>query len=229
MGVRVGLLFLVVLGISWDSEARNLVESDGSTVIYDFSVMQLNYRQSERAVQGLEGVHRNEKVCTLCEEFTAEALDYLKENKTQKEIIDILHTTCSQMHSFSQQCDTLVDYYAPLFFSEIALIEPEDFCQKINLCEQMAIISKAVNKDSCEFCHQAVADVLLKLKDPDTQLEIIELLLKGCDSVENYVKKCKRLVFEYAPMILANAERFLETTDVCAVIHACNLPTSSSM
>ncbi|TQE05917.1 hypothetical protein C1H46_008441 [Malus baccata] len=53
-------------------------------------------------------------------------------------------------------------------------------------------------------------------------LEIIELLLKACNSVENYTKKCKRLVFEYGPLILTNAEQFLETTDICTALHACN-------
>ncbi|KAK4582228.1 hypothetical protein RGQ29_025410 [Quercus rubra] len=45
-------------------------------------------------------------------------------------------------------------------------------------------------------------------------LEIIELLLKACNSMENYVKKCKKMVFEYGPLILANAEKFLESTYV---------------
>ncbi|MBA0827525.1 hypothetical protein Goarm_012302 [Gossypium armourianum] len=53
-------------------------------------------------------------------------------------------------------------------------------------------------------------------------MEILELLLKGCNSVQNYVQKCKRLVFEYGPLILANAEHFLETTDVCTILHACD-------
>lgn len=45
----------------------------------------------------------NDNVCTLCEEFAGQALDYLGENKTQTEIIETLHQTCSQLHSFKQQ------------------------------------------------------------------------------------------------------------------------------
>lgn len=63
-----------------------------------------------------------------------------------------------------------MDYYAPLFFVEIAMIEPEDFCKKVNLCEDAGFISPQIYGDSCSVCHEAVVEVLLKLKDPDTQV-----------------------------------------------------------
>ncbi|KAF3447984.1 hypothetical protein FNV43_RR08691 [Rhamnella rubrinervis] len=119
------------------------------------------------------------------------------------------------------KCISLVDYYAPLFFSEIASIQPGAFCQKVDLCQQIAMFSAQIQEDSCELCRHAVSEVIIKLKDPDTQLEIIEILLKACNSVETYMKKCKRVVFEYGPLILANAEKFLETNDICTTLHAC--------
>ncbi|KAI0531201.1 hypothetical protein KFK09_000754 [Dendrobium nobile] len=33
--------------------------------------------------------------------------------------------------------------------------------------------------------------------------------------------QCKRLVLEYGPVIIFNAEKFFEKTDVCTAIHAC--------
>ncbi|KAK9290780.1 hypothetical protein L1049_008958 [Liquidambar formosana] len=224
MDLRVRLLLLFVLGATWACNARQLATSDMSSknlVTSDFSVLQVIYQEQEKEVQASE-VGRNENVCTLCEEFTAQAVDYLSENKTQTEIIGLLHTSCSKLRSFKQQCITLVDYYAPLFFLEMSTIQPEDFCRKVNLCEKTTTTSPALYEDSCGFCHKAVAEFLVKLEDPDTQLEIIELLLKACDAMENYVKKCKRMVFEYGPLILANAEKFLETTDICTTFHACN-------
>lgn len=213
MGLRVGLLFLLVLGISWNcAGARNLV-------ISHVSVMQIHNEEPTSSISELSV--GNERLCTLCEQFTSQAIYYLGENKTEMEIIEILHQACSRLHSFKQECVSLVDYYAPLFFVEIAMIKPEDFCEKVNLCEGVALISAQSYQDSCTVCHRAVDEVLTKLKDPDTQLEIIELLLKGCDRVENYVKECKKLVFEYGPLILANAEQFLETRDICTTIHAC--------
>ncbi|KAJ0028848.1 hypothetical protein Pint_35026 [Pistacia integerrima] len=214
---RVGLLFLFLLGASWVCDARQLGDSE-------YIVVQIS---KQGQVQG--GAIENDNVCTLCEEFAAEAVDYLADNKTQTEIIDMLHMSCSRLASFKQQCKTLVDYYAPLFFLEISTVQPSDFCKKVNLCQQMAIFSSQLHEDSCGLCHHAVSELLVKLKDPDTQLEILELLLKGCNSMQNYVKKCKKMVFEYGPLILTNAEQFLETTDVCTMLHACNSPTTGSL
>ena len=77
------------------------------------------------------------------------------------------------------QCITLVDYYVPLFFTEISSIHPEDFCQKVNLCQKVALISSQIHEDSCGMCHHAVSEVLLKLKDPDTEVCITPIFFKA--------------------------------------------------
>ncbi|KAK4755451.1 hypothetical protein SAY87_009208 [Trapa incisa] len=168
----------------------------------------------------------NDQVCTLCEEYTAMALDYLSKNKSQSEIIELLHTSCSQLHAFKSQCATLVDYYAPLFFLEISSFQPVDFCKKVNLCQNIVMISSQIKEDSCEFCQNVVSEFMDKLKDPDTQMDLIELLMEACNSMEKYAKKCKKMVFEYGPVIIANAEQFLEDIDVCAVLHVCTASTN---
>lgn len=211
---RVGLLFLFLLGACWACDARQLGEPE-------LSVLQVSKREQDKESQPVEKLARNKNLCTACEEFAAKAVDYFAENKTQTEIINLLHLSCSHLHSFKEQCFSLVDYYAPLFFLEISTVQPVDFCQKFNLCRRMAIFSSQLREDSCELCHRTVSEVLTKLKDPDTQLEIIEVLLKACNSVDKFAKKCKKLVFEYGPLILANTEQFLETTDICTILHAC--------
>jgi saposin len=221
MDVRVGLLVLFVLGANWACGARQLENPFISDI-------EINYNALDGKIQASKEVTGNQNVCTLCEEFAAEALDYLGENKTQKEIIEVLHLACHRTHSLKHQCITLVDYYAPLFFLEISSIQPGLFCQKVDLCQKIAMFSAQIQEDSCELCHHAVSEVLDKLKDPDTQMEIIEILLKACNSVETYMKKCKRIVFEYGPLVLANAEKFLETTDICTTLHACKSKTSVS-
>ncbi|KAF3790322.1 Prosaposin [Nymphaea thermarum] len=168
---------------------------------------------------------QNEKVCTLCEQFASQAVYYLGDNQTQTEIITKLHVACKQLHSFSHQCVALVDYYAPLILMEVGMVNPEEFCAKVNLCERDFLVSQQ-KQDGCEICHKAIAEILLKLKDPDTQLEVIEILLKGCEKVEDHVKECKRLVLEYGPLLMTNAEKFLETRDVCRTIRACKAPGS---
>ncbi|CAK9144490.1 unnamed protein product [Ilex paraguariensis] len=231
MDARVGLLFLFVVGASWACNARELGRSDlfaEETRIPTVSVLRLNRQESVEEVLAAAKNGRNEEVCTMCEEFVGDALNYLAENKTQTEITHILHKSCSKLLSFKQECITLVDYYAPLFFLEVSSIQPGDFCRKVNLCGQTVSFSQRLSEDSCGICHHAVEEALLKLKDPDTQLEIIEVLLKACNAVESYVKKCKRMVFEYGPVILINAEQFLESNDICTILQACDSPTASS-
>ncbi|XP_042495903.1 uncharacterized protein LOC122074964 isoform X1 [Macadamia integrifolia] len=187
MGLRVGLLFLLVLGISWAFvDARTLLVSD-------LSVLKISYEEPKSEIQASTVATTNERVCTLCEQYTAQALEYLGENKTQAQIIEELHLACHKLHSFKQQCITLVDYYTPLFFMELDTIQPEEFCWKMNLCEQELISPQEQKQDSCALCHHAVEEIVVKLKDPDTQLEIIEMLLKGCDAVENYAKEVRTL------------------------------------
>ncbi|XP_010937982.1 uncharacterized protein [Elaeis guineensis] len=211
MGLRTRFILLLMLAsTSACANARDLLTLD---------IMVDNKIQSESRMS--ESIARNQELCTICEEFTSQATYYFGENETQTEIINTLHHACSRLHSFEKQCVLLVDYYAPLFFMEIATIHPEQFCGKVNLCEKTVLTPLPKRDDACTICHHAVVEILTKLKDPDTQFEILEMLLKVCNKVENFVQQCKRLVFQYSPLIMVNLEKFLETTDVCTLIHAC--------
>uniref|UniRef100_A0A803QF10 Pulmonary surfactant-associated protein B n=2 Tax=Cannabis sativa TaxID=3483 RepID=A0A803QF10_CANSA len=207
MDVRVGFLVVFLLSSNWGCDARQLSKPD-----------------LLEEIQASENVGKDENVCTLCEEYATQALEYLEQNKTQIEILEILHESCSKMHAFKPKCIALVNYYAPLFFLEISSIQPVEFCRKVNLCQQIVAVSSQLREDSCGLCHRAVSDVLAKLKDPDTQLDIIEVLLKACNSIKDYERKCKRIVFEYGPLFLANAEKYLEQNDICTALHACKSP-----
>ncbi|XP_042446321.1 uncharacterized protein LOC122031252 [Zingiber officinale] len=170
----------------------------------------------------------NKKSCKLCEEFTSQATHYLSEHATRSEIPSTIHTqslcritifgrtgaitsshgnlSVSEWYSvFAQQtvsfvssklvpfvqCVPWLDYLAPIFF-----LEPDNSCRDV------------------------VAEVITKLEDPETELEVIEILLKGCNKLKNYVQKCKKLIFHNGTLILVHAEKFLLKVDVCA-IHAC--------
>ncbi|CAL5337933.1 unnamed protein product [Camellia sinensis] len=157
MVATVGLFVLFVLGTSWACDARELTTTELSsreTVISDVSVLQINHQESEGTIKASEEVGRNENVCTLCEEFAAKAIEYLEDNKTQTEMIDILHNTCARLIPIEQK---------------IELLQPEDFCQTFYLCEQRVLASQSLAEDKCEIFHLAISEVIVKLKDPDTQ------------------------------------------------------------
>ncbi|XP_047324898.1 prosaposin-like [Impatiens glandulifera] len=207
------LLFLL-LSFFCVSNAREL-KTTHSTSVYDDSGLEIN---------------RKPNLCSLCEEYTAEAVLYISQNKTQTQIIETLHKSCSRMLTFEKQCITLVNYYAPIFFLELQTTQPKTLCQKFNLCQeekQVMVVYQHLREDKCEICQHVISEARTKLKDPDTQLEIIEVLLKACNSIKGQVKKCKTMVLEYLPLILVNAEHLLESTDICKTMHVC--PSSSSI
>lgn len=76
-----------------------------------------------------------------------------------------------------------MDFYASLFFAEISKIHPEEFCKKFDLCEEMDSINLRTSDDSCSLCHDVVAKVFIKLKDPDTQVTVVSL----CQFYSNFI------------------------------------------
>ncbi|THU55531.1 hypothetical protein C4D60_Mb11t07550 [Musa balbisiana] len=214
MALREGFFLLLVLVMSWASaDARSL---DNFDIMVPITEAGIERPQSQSKVaKAVEGV---DQLCKLCENFTAQATQYLGENKTQTEIIETLHQACSELKPFKDQCILLVDYYASLFFVEISKIHPEEFCTKFSLCQERLSVK---SDDACSLCHGVVAKLLMKLQDPDTQFEVIKMLLQECNKVEHYVQECKKMVLHYGPLILVDGEKFLESTDVCAATHAC--------
>ncbi|KAL6847989.1 hypothetical protein ACP4OV_022117 [Aristida adscensionis] len=170
----------------------------------------------------------NGKLCQLCEQYSTEALIYLKQNETQTEILSILHHACANLAPLKQQCITLVDYYIPLFFLEASMVNPEKFCESVHLCKKGMNIHQPTRLDTCGLCHHVHVEVLTILKDPNTQLKVIDLLFKTCSKTENYAQQCNRLVLEYVPLILVKSQKFLEITDVCSEIRACKIDTKTS-
>lgn len=77
-------------------------------------VLQINNLEELRQVQPLEEVNGSEQLCTLCEEYTAKALNYMANNKTQTEIIDRLHKSCSKMRFYKKE--VLVIYLEIAYF-----------------------------------------------------------------------------------------------------------------
>uniref|UniRef100_A0A453E3K2 Saposin-like type B region 1 domain-containing protein n=1 Tax=Aegilops tauschii subsp. strangulata TaxID=200361 RepID=A0A453E3K2_AEGTS len=45
----------------------------------------------------------NGKLCVLCEQYSTEALIYLRQNETQAEILSALHHTCASLGPLRQQ------------------------------------------------------------------------------------------------------------------------------
>ncbi|KAH0723103.1 hypothetical protein KY290_006660 [Solanum tuberosum] len=220
MDVKV-CLFLVLLGVVCCT-ASELASPDLLIMkTEDVSALWISNLQAQRQLQLLKDVSHSKALFTMCEEYTATALGYLANNKTQTKMLDLLLKTCSKMPVYRHECTAMVDQYVPLSFLKISTIKPDDICQKVDLCQKVVSISQQFSQNGCDLCHQVVRETLSKMKDPDTQSDVLQLLLKACGSVEKFTNKCKKMVFKYAPVILINAEYFLEKNDVCTILFEC--------
>jgi saposin len=165
-------------------------------------------------------VERGIPLCSACQNFTNDALSYLSEKESQDKMMQVLHDACSQTFSLEKKCAELVDYYVPLLFAKIAEIKPDEFCKQYGLCN--SLLSGVRSESTCAICHRLVDEIENKLKDPDAEFEIIQILLKECNKLEGHEQQCKRLVLQYIPLILVNGEKFLEKNDICTIVQACD-------
>ncbi|CAO2140606.1 unnamed protein product [Urochloa humidicola] len=130
-------------------------------------------------------------------------------------------TTLVLSHSPWNRSVELMDSYATLLFAKITEIKPEQFCKQYGMCRDTTLFSGVRSESTCVFCHHLLDEIMSKLKDPDAEFEIIQILIKECNKIEGHVQQCKRLVLQYVPLILVNGEKFLEKNDVCALVQAC--------
>nr|GLL26985.1 prosaposin-like [Ipomoea trifida] len=192
-------LVLLVLAISCCCTAKDLAAKTESL---------------EKQVQ----VSANEYLCLMCKGLVT----MLSDEQTQREIIGAINAYCFNFFP-SQECYDEVDTISNIF-KIISSSTPESFCQEIGFCEKVVSISEYASNSSCDLCHRTVMEATQQLKNPDTQVEVRQLLLKACDSATNFSTKCKKLVFKYAPLILVKAEQFPKTNDICSLLPVCDSP-----
>ncbi|RRT41849.1 hypothetical protein B296_00057488, partial [Ensete ventricosum] len=141
----------------------------------------------------------NEKLCTLCEEYASQAINYLSENETQTQIISRLHESCSQLHSFKRQLEVI----------EILL----------KGCNKMGNYAKKVSFPI--FICLVVCGSFYRFQPNSVNYLLIINMAKMTLAFLFFFSQCKKMVLEYGPLILINAENFLQKNDVCAAIRAC--------
>ncbi|XP_019184295.1 PREDICTED: prosaposin-like [Ipomoea nil] len=197
MDRRLCFVVVVVLAAisSWCCSAKDLAAAD------------LKTQSLEEQVQ----VSGNEDQCSLCKQIASNVITYFSEN------YQTLYSLCYALFDLFPQCFEIVE--------EISSSDPETLCKSVHLCEGVVSISQYASNSSCDLCHRAVMGAIQKLKNPDTQVEVLQLFLRACDSAKKISTKCKKLVFEYAPSILMNAEQFPITNDICTLLHVCDSPT----
>eukprot|EP00252_Welwitschia_mirabilis_P020767 TRINITY_DN5155_c0_g1_i1.p1 TRINITY_DN5155_c0_g1~~TRINITY_DN5155_c0_g1_i1.p1 ORF type:complete len:403 (+),score=92.58 TRINITY_DN5155_c0_g1_i1:119-1327(+) len=185
----------------------------------------ISKKYKESMLGDVPSIVHDGSACSKCEEFFSNAASYITENTTQEDFITALHKGCSKFSYLSSVCDSLVDNFGPLAFTEISNMQPEEFCSLISLCHGSLHLSLDQEKNNCDFCQSAVLEIKTELKDPETKIKLLEALEKACKQLQNYENECKELVFEYGPIVLTKVEKYLESNDICSRIHLCRKST----
>jgi len=115
------------------------------------------------------------------------------------------------------QCIALVDYYTPIFLSEVTSLKPREFCHKINICQLIQHSALQVQEDTCGFCKETVSTLLDKLKDRDTKVSNFIFMLWSL------ILLCEILLhlswYEQTFSLVSSFTRLSSTTKLWWVLH----------
>lgn len=172
--------------------------------------------------------------CEICEQLVSLLKQYIKNNSTEQEIIDGLHSLCESLPvDFQKTCNEDVDMYAkPLIDILVENIEAKTACIEIGLCAQKfkshyylpATLPKPVSADpiSCDLCKEFVNIVEEELKKNSTQVEIIETLTIACNVLPpNERDQCKAAVPRYVTYLIEMVTNSIDAQTACTMLGLC--------
>ncbi|XP_068655111.1 uncharacterized protein [Aristolochia californica] len=177
-----------------------------------------------------------EFVCLSCLQVSREVEEVLTDPMLLEKAVTVSADICNLLPSdYQLKCLELSEMYVRQtvlflqgYFSEANL------CNSTGLCPEAARsllhLSKVEEKKvpderSCSTCRNAVAELQKDLDDPELQIKVIRALLKACENTGDHVKECKKIVFRYGPLVLANLGKYLTNSDLCYTLHFCDSVT----
>lgn len=84
---------------------------------------------------------RSNEECTICKTVIKEVDNLLDQNITEQTIEKALDQVCTKLPSMQDECDQLINQYAPIIFKYVDnILDPSFICQKMKLCPTERII-----------------------------------------------------------------------------------------
>ncbi|XP_077973904.1 uncharacterized protein LOC120347581 isoform X1 [Styela clava] len=92
---------------------------------------------------------RSDEECTICKTVIKEVDNLLDQNITRQEIEKALDKVCTELPSMADECEALINQYAPIIFKYMDnILDPSFICQKMKLCPTEKILLGA---DPCTY------------------------------------------------------------------------------
>jgi len=178
--------------------------------------------------------------CSICSWLVGQVQQYVAENKTETEIINLIEGDCSVFGPLSGLCKTLVDNAVPDVVNYLNQnYPPSQICDALSLCGSSASTASTSGSSSslkpkapadltCDICVYLVTQVDTYLENNATIEEIEELLDNDCQIFGPFAGTCIALVDTYLPVIVDYLEQDYTPDQVCNLIDLCSNGTTST-
>ncbi|KAF4528847.1 hypothetical protein B566_EDAN017671 [Ephemera danica] len=186
--------------------------------------------QDDELVQRVHTVPKvkdSDPKCIICEFVMSQLDDMLKNNATEEEIKDAVHTVCNYLPtSVAKQCNDFVYEYADMVIQLLVQeLEPKAVCQELSLCQPNAKPPAAPARASeavCKLCIVVVEAMDKLLEDGNVEQDIDNLLEKVCTVIPSAEKqKCEEMIEQYGPAIAMLVAQLADSRDVCSELNLC--------
>lgn len=183
------------------------------------------------AVSHCEKVWKKESSnCAFCELIGEKVMEWLKQNKTEEEIVTEMETFC-QWCPNKETCKKYIDEYGKEFIDFVLEAENvHDLCTYLGLCSKdfldimkqsqvaAALMSKKVADVGCDTCTAVVGLVQTELKENEKEIE--DTLNGICSSIPVQQDECQ----EFIDTIFEEAVAYFESMtsqEVCQELGLC--------
>lgn len=184
---------------------------------------------SANSVSAPADKEHQDTVCVMCE-FVMQQIDqYLEDNTTKNEIVEVVDFICAHLPStLMNDCINFVDLYGDSIIDILVNqeLDPKLVCQTLTLCKPPSFTGLRATRhmNKCQMCEAIVTQVDNELEREDTERLIDALLEKVCKFLPfNLSGECRDMVEVYGPYLANLLSEVLVPQKVCEELHICQM------
>lgn len=165
--------------------------------------------------------------CVLCEFVLTKIDNYIEDNTTKNEIIEVVDFVCAHLPStLMNDCIDFVDLYGDSIIDILVdqELDPKLVCQTLKICKASSFtgLRATTHMDKCQICEAIVTQVDNELEREDTEILIDSLLEKVCKYLPfNISSQCRDMVEVYGPYLANLLAEVLVPRKVCEELNVC--------
>jgi len=178
--------------------------------------------------------------CSICHLIVNYVENFIKRNESKAFIIKELDILCTKLPAgFNDECDTIVQNYAPRLIDWILNKEnPDAFCENVHLCQPpQETVTKQTMKVhptltrrqqtiGCTICTTVALKVENWIAANETEEAIIDRLQRFCGALGPVAPECQSIVAEILPRLIKWIENKENPLVFCTQVGLCTSAVS---